>query len=112
SPQSNGDVYSGAWAYPEGPSCGGRSWDVCRAFLARYLARYAAEADSAWAREIARREIILSFYHFHESGKCEDNIDCGGGDQPARRVERESCPRYPATIDACTTRNGGTRPTS
>ncbi|MCX7428391.1 MAG: malectin domain-containing carbohydrate-binding protein [Planctomycetia bacterium] len=77
SPQSNGDVYSGAWAYPEGPSCCGRSLDVCPAFLARYLARYAAEADSAWAREIARREIILSFYHFHESGKCEDNIDGG-----------------------------------
>ena len=46
-------------------------------FLARYWARYAVEADSAWAREIARRKTILGTYHFHESGKVEDNIDGG-----------------------------------
>jgi len=77
SPKSNGDVYSGAWAYPEGPSCCGRSLDICPVFLSRYLARYAAEAGCPWAREIARREITLGFYHFHESGKVEDNIDGG-----------------------------------
>ena len=50
SPDSNGDVYSGAWAYPEGCACCGRSLDFCPVFLARYWARYAVAADSAWAR--------------------------------------------------------------
>ena len=77
SPKSNGDVYSGAWAYPEGSSCCGRSLDICPVFLSRYMARYAAEAESEWAREVARREITLGFYHFHETGKVEDNIDGG-----------------------------------
>ncbi|HUT94175.1 MAG TPA: malectin domain-containing carbohydrate-binding protein [Thermoguttaceae bacterium] len=77
SPKSNGDVYGGAWAYPEGPSCCGRSLDICPVFLSRYMARYAAEADCPWAREIARREITLGFYHFHAGGKVEDNIDGG-----------------------------------
>ncbi len=77
SPNSNGDVYSGAWAYPEGCACCGRSLDFCPVFLARYWARYAVEADSEWAREIARRTVIMGTYHFHESGKVEDNIDGG-----------------------------------
>ena len=76
-PQSRGEVYSGAWAYPEGSSCCGPSLDICPIFLARYWARYASEADSEWAREIARRKSILSFYHFHESGKVEDDISGG-----------------------------------
>jgi len=76
-PASNGDVYSGAWAYPEGCACCGRSLDICPVFLARFWARYAVLAESPWAREIARRKTILSFYHFHENGVTEDNIDGG-----------------------------------
>ena len=77
SPNSNGDVYSGAWAYPEGCACCGRSLDICPAFLGRFWARYAIEADSDWAREIVRRKTILSFYHFQDNGLVEDNIDGG-----------------------------------
>lgn len=77
SPNSNGDVYSGAWAYPESSACCGRSLDFCPVFLSRYWARYAVEADSEWAREMTRRKITLGFYHFHEAGKVEDNIDGG-----------------------------------
>jgi hypothetical protein len=77
SPESGGDVYSGAWAYPEGCACCGRSLDVCPVFLARFWARYAVQAQSPWAREIARRKTILSFYHFHDGGMVEDNIDGG-----------------------------------
>ena len=77
SPASNGDVYSGAWAYPEGCACCGRSLDICPVFLGRFWARYAEEARSAWAREIVRRKTILSFYHFHDTGMVEDNIDGG-----------------------------------
>ncbi len=77
SPQSNGDVYSGAWAFPEGSSCCGRSLDFCPVFLSRYWARYAVEAHDERAREIARRMMILGTYHFRESGVVEDNIDGG-----------------------------------
>jgi len=59
SPKSNGDIYSGAWSYPEGPSCCDRSLDICPVFLSRYMARYSAEANSHWAREVARREIAM-----------------------------------------------------
>jgi len=77
SPLSDGGVYSGAWAYPEGPACCGRSLDACPLFLSPSWARFGVQADSTWAREIARRQILLGFYHFHESGKVEDNIDGG-----------------------------------
>jgi hypothetical protein len=76
-PASNGDVYSGAWAYPESCSCCGRSLDACPVFLSHSWARYAVETGSPWAQEIARRATILGFYSFHESGMCEDNIDGG-----------------------------------
>jgi len=77
STNSNGDVYSGAWAYPEGCACCGRSLDICPTFLGRFWARYSVEAGSDWAREIVRRTTILSFYHFCDSGLVEDNIDGG-----------------------------------
>lgn len=74
SPKSNGDVYSGAWAYPEGAGCCGFSLDICPVFLGRFWGRYGVEAQSEWAREITRRKTILGFYHFHEEGMVEDNI--------------------------------------
>ena len=77
SPESRGEVYSGAWAYPEGSSCCGPSLDICPIFLARFWARFGREAQSEWALEIARRKTILSFYHFHRTGKVEDNISGG-----------------------------------
>jgi len=77
SPKSNGGVYSGAWSFPEGPSCCGRSLDSCPIFLSRYFARYGDEADSEWGRELARRQIMLGTYHFKADGSVEDNIDGG-----------------------------------
>ena len=35
--KSNGEVYSGAWAYPEGSSCCGFSLDICPTFLGPLL---------------------------------------------------------------------------
>ena len=40
-------------------------------------ARYAVLADDAWAREIARRETILTTYDAHETGVVEDLINGG-----------------------------------
>ena len=45
--------------------------------LAATFARYAALTDSAWAKEIARRQVILWTYDVHETGVVEDVIDGG-----------------------------------
>ncbi len=76
-PASGGDVYSGAWAYPESSSCCTRSLNYAPMEMAAVLAQYGVLADNEWARELARRQMILSTYDFHENGIVEDNIDGG-----------------------------------
>jgi hypothetical protein len=77
SPASNGDVFAGAWAYPESSGCCGRSLWYGPMELAVVYGQYAALADSEWAREQARRQMILATYDCHETGVVEDNIDGG-----------------------------------
>ncbi len=77
SPKSNGDVYSGAWAFPESCGCCGRSLWYGPMELAVPFAQYAVACDDDWSREIARRIQILATYDVHESGVSEDNIDGG-----------------------------------
>jgi len=77
SPDSRGDVYSGAWAFPESSGCCGRSLWYGPMELAPVWAEYGVLTGSEWAREIARRMQILATYDCHESGVVEDNIDGG-----------------------------------
>jgi hypothetical protein len=77
-PESNGDVYSGAWAYPEGSQCCGRSLSYAPMQDGAAFAEYAVRADSPWGRELARRQFILATYDCHETGVVEDGMD--GGD--------------------------------
>lgn len=74
-PHSGGEVYSGAWAFPESSSCCGRSLWYGPMELAVAFAQYGVEAQSPWARELARRMQILATYDGHETGVSEDNID-------------------------------------
>jgi len=76
-PGSAGDVFSGAWAYPESSGCCGRSLWYGPLELAFVYGQYAALAESDWAREMARRQLILATYDFHRSGVVEDGIDGG-----------------------------------
>jgi hypothetical protein len=76
-PESGGDVYSGAWAYPESSSCCGRSLWYAPLDLAPAFAQYAVQAGGAWARELALRQVVLQTYDAHENGQTEDNIDGG-----------------------------------
>ena len=76
-PESCGDVYSGAWAYPESAGCCGRSLWYAPLDLAPTIAQYAVAADNAWARELAYRQMVLQTYDAHETGVTEDNIDGG-----------------------------------
>lgn len=75
--ESGGDVYSGAWAYPEACQCCGRSLWYAPVCLVPAFAQYAVQADSAWARELAYRQMVLATYDAHETGVTEDNIDGG-----------------------------------
>lgn len=76
-PASSGDVYSGAWAFPEASNCCGKSLQYPVMSIAATLARFGVQADSPWAREIARRQTILCTYDAHETGVVEDGIDGG-----------------------------------
>ena len=76
-PTSHGEVYSGAWAFPESAGCCGRSLWYGPMELAVPFAQYGVEANSPWARELARRMQILATYDGHETGVSEDNIDGG-----------------------------------
>ena len=51
--------------------------------MAATWARYAALTDDAWAREIARRQSILTTYDAHETGVVEDRIRGGVDGDPA-----------------------------
>lgn len=77
SPASNGDVYSGAWAYPESSGCCGRSLWYAPMIHAPAFAQYAVETGDAWMRELALRQMVLQTYDIHETGVTEDNIDGG-----------------------------------
>jgi len=74
---SMGDVYSGSWQYPESTGCCGKSLQYPTYEIAAVFAQYGQEADSNWAREIARRSILLVTYDAHETGVVEDAIDGG-----------------------------------
>ena len=76
-PNSGGEVYSGAWAFPESSTCCGRSLWYGPMEVAVAFAQYGVEAQSPWARELARRMQILATYDGHETGVSEDNIDGG-----------------------------------
>ena len=76
-PVGAGDVYSGAWAFPESNSCCGRSLWYGPMELAVPFAQYGVQAHSAWGRELARRIQILATYDGHDTGVSEDNLDGG-----------------------------------
>ncbi len=76
-PVGAGDVYSGAWAFPESSSCCGRSLWYGPMELAVPFAQYGVQAHSAWGRELARRIQILATYDGHATGVSEDNLDGG-----------------------------------
>src|ERR1051326_2366148 len=76
-PASGSDTFSGAWAFPEGSTCCLRSLWYAPMELATVLARYGAEANSEWGRELARRSQLLATYDVLPNGQSQDLIDGG-----------------------------------
>ncbi len=74
---SSGDLYNGAWAYPESSSCCKQSLWYAPLMVGSIMARYAADAGDEWMREIAYRQFILQTYDVLENGNTEDLLDGG-----------------------------------
>lgn len=77
SPDSDSNVYNGAWAYPESSSCCKRSLWYPPLMDGAIMAQYGVVGDNNWMRELAYRQMILQTYDIHESGVTEDDIDGG-----------------------------------
>lgn len=73
-PASRGDVYSGTWAFPESSVCCGTSLSYNQYTAGPTLLRYAAQADSAWAREIGRRMMLMATYDSLPNGVVKDGL--------------------------------------
>ena len=76
-PESGGDLYSGAWAYPESNGCCERSLWYSPLCVAPTIAHWAALTGDDWGRELAYRQFILQTYDAYDNGVTEDNIDGG-----------------------------------
>lgn len=76
-PASGGDVYSGAWAYPESSRCCTRSLWYAPLMDGAVWCQCGVSADDVWARELGYRQLVLQTYDIHETGVSEDNIDGG-----------------------------------
>jgi hypothetical protein len=79
-PKSHGDVYNGAWAFPESSVCCGTSLSYNQYTAGPSLLHYGVLANSAWAREIGRRMMIMATYDSQENGVVKDGLF---GDQVA-----------------------------
>jgi hypothetical protein len=73
-PTSHGDVYSGAWAFPESAVCCGTSLSYNQYTAGPTLIRYGVLADSEWAREIGRRMMIMATYDSLPNGVVKDGL--------------------------------------
>lgn len=74
---SGGDIYSGAWAYPESSACCTRSLWYAPLMVGTVMVQCGVMADDALMRELGYRQMILQTYDGHENGVTEDNIDGG-----------------------------------
>jgi len=73
-PQSMGDTYSGAWAFPESSTCCKTSLSYCQYTAAPTFLRLGAIADDPWAKEIGRRMILMATYDSELNGVVKDGL--------------------------------------
>jgi hypothetical protein len=71
---SMGDMYSGAWAFPESSVCCGTSLSYCQYTAAPSFIRYGVFANDPWAKEIGRRMMLMATYDSDENGVVKDGL--------------------------------------
>jgi hypothetical protein len=79
-PASYGEVYSGAWAFPESSVCCGTSLSYNQYTAGPTLIRYGVLTHSDWASEIGRRIMVMATYDSLPNGVVKDGLF---GDQVA-----------------------------
>jgi hypothetical protein len=73
-PKSCGDLYSGAWAFPESSVCCTTSLSYNQYTAGPTLLRYGVLADNEWAREIGRRMLLMATYDSLPNGVVKDGL--------------------------------------
>lgn len=73
-PYSNGDVYHGAWAFPESATCCGTSLSYNQYTAAPTLLRLGVLACDDRILEVGRRMMIMATYDSHENGVVYDGL--------------------------------------
>ena len=73
-PASKGDVYSGAWAFPESAVCCRTSLSYNQYTAGPTLIRYGVLAGSDWAVEIGRRMMLMATYDSLSNGVVKDGL--------------------------------------
>lgn len=73
-PGSHGNMYSGAWAFPESATCCGTSLSYNQYTAAPSLIRYGVLAEDDRIFEIGRRMIIMATYDSDVNGVVKDGI--------------------------------------
>jgi hypothetical protein len=73
-PVSKGDMYSGAWAFPESSSCCGTSLSYNQYTYGPAFLRYGVLADDERMREIGRRMMIMAAYDSTATGYVLDGL--------------------------------------
>jgi len=73
-PSSCGDVYHGAWAFPESSTCCGTSLSYNQYTAAPTLLRFGVLADDDRILEIGRRMLIMATYDSRENGVVYDGL--------------------------------------
>jgi hypothetical protein len=73
-PNSMGDTYSGAWAYPESSVCCGTSLSYCQYTAGPTFIRYGVLANDPWAKEIGRRMMLMATYDSDGNGVVKDGL--------------------------------------
>ncbi len=73
-PGSMGDVYSGAWAWPESCTCCGTSLSYNQYTAGPTLFHYAVLADDDLLFEIGRRMMMMATYDSQENGVVKDGL--------------------------------------
>ncbi len=73
-PYSHGDVYHGAWAFPESATCCGTSLSYNQYTAAPTLLRLGVLAGDDRIHEIGRRMMIMATYDSHENGVVHDGL--------------------------------------
>ncbi len=74
-PYSHGNMYSGAWAFPESCTCCGTSLSYNQYTAAPTFLRLAAAGDDdEWAREIGRRMLMMATYDSDTNGVVKDGL--------------------------------------